>query len=401
MKRVLFVIATLEGGGAERVLSNIVTHFPDNWYIDILVNNESFIKYPYKGNILSLSLSKFKEKKSKIYSLREVVKRTAYLRKIKKENQYDVCISFLPSSNISNILSGNKYCKTIVSIHRKVFDEKPGIVNKISVFFFVKILYIHADKIITVSKEITQSLIRQLKISEEKVETIVNGYDGKWVRERMKIPPENKKINPALIKDQKIIITVGRMVEQKGQWHLIRAFSEVVKQEPDVRLWIVGEGVLKKYLTELVNMYGLSKQITFMGYSDNPFWYSGLADIFVLPSLFEGYPNVLVEALCCGVPCIAADVHSGAREILAPGLNIEGERINHVSEEEYGILIPVCSGQKYQHGEPLEPAEQKMAEAILMLLGNPEKRQHYREKSLKRSKDLDIKVMVDKWISVI
>lgn len=56
MNKVLFVIATLEGGGAERTLSNIVTHFPDNWYIDILINNKECIKYPYKGNILSLSL---------------------------------------------------------------------------------------------------------------------------------------------------------------------------------------------------------------------------------------------------------------------------------------------------------------------------------------------------------
>ena len=80
MNKVLFVIATLEGGGAERTLSNIVTHFPDNWYIDILINNKECIKYPYKGNILSLSLPGFKEKKSIIYLLKEVVKRTMYMR---------------------------------------------------------------------------------------------------------------------------------------------------------------------------------------------------------------------------------------------------------------------------------------------------------------------------------
>ena len=99
----------------------------------------------------------------------------------------------------------------------------------------------------------------------------------------------------------KVLITVGGLVEEKGQWHLIRAFSEVVKQEPNTKLLIIGDGVLKKYLTQLAEMYGLEKKIIFTGYSDNPFWYSKHADIFVLPSLSEGYPNALVEAVCCGL----------------------------------------------------------------------------------------------------
>lgn len=401
MKRVLFVIATLKGGGAERVLSNIVTHFPAGWQIDILVNSLSSVEYPYKGNILSLSLPEPGGKKSLCRLFREVGKRTVYLRKRKKENRYDACVSFLPSSNISNILSGNRYCKTIVSIHSRIIDEKFGIVNKAAVFFFFKVLYIHADRIITVSRETALDLIRRVKIAKDKVDSIVNGCDREWVWKQMKLLPENKANACLLPEGEKTVVTVGRMTEEKGQWHLIRAFSEVVKQEPKSKLLMIGEGILEKYLAELVEAYHLKENVVFTGHTDNPFWYYATGDIFVLPSLYEGYPNVLVEAVCCGMPCIAADVHSGAREILGPGLDVAGKRVDDISEEEYGILIPVCSGKRYQYGEALEPEEKKMADAIVMLLRSREKRIHYRQKSMERSRDLDIGAIVNQWVNSI
>ncbi|MCI9589777.1 MAG: glycosyltransferase [Lachnospiraceae bacterium] len=401
MNKILFVISTLEGGGAERTLSNIVTHFPDNWHVDILINNKSFIQYPYKGRILSLSLPGCGERKTILYFLREVIKRTFYLRKIKKENHYRACISFLPSSNISNVLSGNKYCKTIVSIHSNPINNRLGLFGKIGVILSIKLIYVHADKIISVSEEITSGLIRYLKISKGKTRTIINGYDSQWLRERMKVPPKNKKVEVLPANEQKIVITVGRMVEEKGQWHLIRAFSKVVKKEKNAKLLLIGDGLLKEYLEKLVNQYDLGGKVIFIGYTENPFWYYALADVFILPSLSEGYPNALVEAVCCGVPCIAADVHSGAREILAPQLDAAGKRIEDVSEEKYGVLIPVCSGQMYQHQEPLELGERKMAEAILKLLEDASKRFHYRQKSIERSKVLEMNTVIDKWIDVI
>lgn len=399
MKKVLFIISMLQGGGAERTMSNIVTRFPDDWDIDILINDKSLIQYPYKGRILSLALPEFGEKKPVLYFLEEIIKRTIYLRKVKRENNYKACISFLPSSNISNVLSGNKYCKTIISIHSNQAGK--GIFEKIGIFFLARVVYAHADKLICVSEEITLGLVKYLKLPEEKVLTIVNGYDSRWLRERMKIPPEIKKMEIEPDQGQKIVVTVGRMVEPKGQWHLVRAFSEVVKTEKNAKLLIIGDGLLKEYLEDLANEYGLGGKVIFVGYSDNPFWYNSLADIFVLPSLHEGYPNALVEAVCCGMPCIATDVHSGAREILAPGLDTMGERIKDISEEEYGVLIPVCSGKMYRAQDPLEPGEEKMAEAILMLLRDERKRRYYSGKSMERSKDLDINTIINKWMDVI
>jgi len=397
LKRVLFVIESLGGGGAEGVLANITMHFPSDWQIDILVNDESLIAYPYKGNILSLSRPYQKTFISHIFN---ILKRISYLRKLKKNNGYTACISFLDSANISNILSGNKYCKTIVSIRGDIMAD-------ISYYRFIsrplaKVLYQYADKVIVVSKEIEWKLIHFLKMPKKKVIAIKNGYDCEWIAEQMKeMPKQGIKFNAFPDMNWKVVITVGRLVDVKGQWHLIRAFANVIKAEEQAVLFIVGDGDLKHYLEAVIKECNLNKRVILIGYSDNPYWYLARADLFVLPSLYEGYPNALAEAVCCGVPCIAADVHSGPREILAPGLNAVGERVSDISEEEYGVLVPGCSGRRYTGNEALEPAEQKMAEAISMLLSDDSKREHYRQRCFSRSRDLNIKEIIDQWIDAI
>lgn len=399
MKNVLFVIETLRGGGAERSLSNIVTHFPDGWHIDILVNDDSLVEYPYKGNILSLSSP---EKCSKVYFIKNMIKRTLFLRKLKRSNKYDVCVSFLEGPNISNVLSGKKYCRTIISIRNQIMPKCSGIYSKIGNFFLTTLFFPNADAIVAVSEEIAMQLVCQHRISEHKICAIVNGYDYEWIRGKMINCPQKGEIDKKLINSGKrLVVTVGRIVEQKGQWHLIRAFSDVVRREPNAVLLIVGDGLLRGYLERLIRLYRLEGKVILVGRSDNPFWYYANADVFVFPSLWEGYPNALAEALCCGAPCIATDVHSGCREILAPDLEVMGERVSEITEKEYGILVPVCSGIMYRGCEMLEQEEQKMADAIIMLLRDKEKRNYYREKSVERSKKLDINTVVSQWIDIM
>ncbi len=401
MRKILFTIATFYGGGAERALSNIVTHFPDDWDIDILINSETPIDFPHKGNMLSLSMPGFGEKKSILYFIKETVKRVFYLRKIKKSNNYDACISFLDSANISNILSGKKYCKTVVSIRVDMTAKRSKWLYRISAIPLIKFLYSHADKIVVVSNEIELGLVQKFKLPKSKIQTIVNGYDCLKIQRQMKVSPPDGKQYRDFMDGKKVVVSVGRVDIQKGHWHLIRAFSEVVKVEPQAVLSIVGTGALEGYLLELIENLGLKRNVALVGHSDNPFWYNAHADVFVLPSMYEGYPNALAEAVCCGAPCIATDFHSGAREILAPKLDVMGERVKEISEEEYGILVPICSGRRYKGNEPLEQEELKLAEAITMLLKDTRKQKYYREKSIERSNDLEINAIVDKWIDVI
>ncbi len=397
MRKVLFVIASLHYGGAERALSNIMTHFPDHWEIDILINNETMVEFPYKGNLLSLSLPVFGDRKTPIYFLRETIKRARVLKKMKRVKDYDACISFLDSANISNVLSGNKYCKTIISMRLNMTSEKSGLLYRVSALPLMKLLYNHADKIVAVSREIEQDAKARFHIPDEKITTIVNGYDVAKIAEQAQRKPENAMP----FEGKRLVVTVGRLDSQKGQWHLIRAFSEVAAREPDALLCVVGPGDCEPYLKRLIQLYHLEKQVLLAGFSDNPFWYDAQAEVFVLPSMYEGFPNALAEAVCCGAPCIATDFHSGAREILAPDMDVMGSQVTEITETAYGILTPLCSGTMYKGTEPLEAAERQLAEAILLLLQDKEKNQYYRDQSLKRRDMLGIQAVVQDWIRVM
>lgn len=374
-----------------------MTHFPDHWEIDILINNETMVEFPYKGNLLSLSLPVFGDRKTPIYFLRETIKRARVLKKMKRVKDYDACISFLDSANISNVLSGNKYCKTIISMRLNMTSEKSGLLYRVSALPLMKLLYNHADKIVAVSREIEQDAKARFHIPDEKITTIVNGYDVAKIAEQAQRKPENAMP----FEGKRLVVTVGRLDSQKGQWHLIRAFSEVAAREPDALLCVVGTGDCEPYLKRLIQLYHLEKQVLLAGFSDNPFWYDAQAEVFVLPSMYEGFPNALAEAVCCGAPCIATDFHSGAREILAPDMDVMGSQVTEITETAYGILTPLCSGTMYKGTEPLEAAERQLAEAILLLLQDKEKNQYYRDQSLKRRDMLGIQAVVQDWIRVM
>lgn len=105
---------------------------------------------------------------------------------------------------------------------------------------------------------------------------------------------------------------------QKNYTTLIKAFA-LVKKEVDARLVILGDGEERKKLELLVNELGINDSVSMPGFVDNPYAYMSRADVFVLPSLWEGFPNVLVEAMACNTPVIATDCPGGSAEILDNG----------------------------------------------------------------------------------
>ena len=116
MKRLLFVISYLDKGGTERALSNITTHFPQEWDIDILVNDNSVIDYPFRGNSLTLGITEKPKTGSVVFQLKVLVKRIKRLRQLKRKGKYQACISFLDSAHVANLLSGKRYCRVILSV---------------------------------------------------------------------------------------------------------------------------------------------------------------------------------------------------------------------------------------------------------------------------------------------
>jgi glycosyltransferase involved in cell wall biosynthesis len=123
-----------------------------------------------------------------------------------------------------------------------------------------------------------------------------------------------------------IILGVGRLVPQKDFSTLIKAFSRVRRSRP-AHLVIIGEGRQRSEFTTLAQSLGIEKDIWMPGFFDNPYAFMSKASMLVLSSIYEGLPNVLIEALACGCPIVSTDCPSGPSEILEKG--------------KFGTLVPM------------------------------------------------------------
>jgi glycosyltransferase involved in cell wall biosynthesis len=175
----------------------------------------------------------------------------------------------------------------------------------------------YCDKIIAQSNGMKMDLIDHFKMDKNKIFTIFNPAINLAEIELLENEYENPKNN---------FLYVGRLRPQKGLVNLIKIFSRVKKENPDITLTLVGEGPEKEKLEELTHKLGISHSVRFMGYQPNPYLFFIRAKATVLTSEYEGFPNVLVESIATGTPVIAFDCPSGPADIIEPGVN--------------GILVP-------------------------------------------------------------
>ena len=203
--------------------------------------------------------------------------------------------------------------------------------------------YRQADRIVALTHGVADDFLTLYPELGERVQVIYNaGMDDSVVlarQEPIDVPP-----GPPLI------VACGRLFEQKGYPILLEAIHTVVQSRP-VRLWVLGEGPLRGELENQAEALGIAEQVTFLGFQSNPYGYMAAADLFVLSSHYEGFANVVVEALASGAPVVSTDCPHGPGEILSHG--------------ETGLLVPP--------GDP-----KALAEAILVALGDSELREQFR-----------------------
>lgn len=392
LKRVLFVISKLTGGGAERALCNLTLGFPEDLIVDIMVNSESDYDYPHKGNVISLGMP-HRNNLSLFYQMIAFVKRYFKLVSLKKSGNYDMCISFLDSANIVNVLTGKKKCKIILSVRNNLSESKSKS-YKFLVHPLAKLLYGKADKVVSLSEGVAEDLVKNFNLRKENICTIYNGYDIDNIVNR-----SEEKVNFTFENDTFYFVTVGRMCEQKGQWHLIRAFSKVAKKYNNCKLIICGKGEYRKMLQSLVKECGIEDSVIFAGFQKNPYAISRKCNVFVFPSMYEGFGNVIIENMICGLPVIATDFRSGAREILAPDTDYNVQQKNSIEYAQYGVIVPVCNSTDKDRSY-LDDEESILADAMIELMINKELYENYKIKSVERAKDFSIDVAVNHWMDL-
>ena len=200
--------------------------------------------------------------------------------------------------------------------------------------------YPRADGVITVSQGVADDLVAHSKLSKQQIQVINNPI----VTPDLMQAAQQEIDHPWFAPDAPpVILGTGRLSKQKAFDVLLKAFA-IVRQQRPCRLMILGEGPLRGELETLAKSLGISDDVSLPGFISNPYATMRQAKVFVLSSAFEGFGNVLVEAMAVGTPVVATDCPSGPRDILDNG--------------RYGPLVAVGDSNA-------------LAQAILDTLDNP------------------------------
>ena len=395
-KNIGLLVSTMNNGGAERVVSRLSEILFNEYNIYIILYEDTYMKYECFGEVANMDIkSKNKNILSKCYL---GVRRVRKLKKLKEQLKLDLVISFLDSPNIVNILSKVQSCKTFVSVRNYSNKENKSSVTTRIVDFIMKYLYRKADKIIPVSKVIACNLAQHYNVPEEKIHTIYNPYRIDEIQTL-----ENDALEPEYIEfmsSGQIIISVGRLMYQKGFWHLIKAFKIVHDFNPQSKLVIIGKGEQNELVKNLVDDLNLTESVLLVGYHKNPFKFIKYSNVYVLSSMFEGFPNALVEAMACGCPTIAADCKSGPREILYKESDIS-KVAKDIEFADFGILVPPLNEEENWNENIIEDCEKKLCEAILDILNDKKLQVEFTIKAIYRAGDFDYERCKNEFIKII
>lgn len=397
VKKVLFIVSSLNFGGAQKVISNITTSLPADYEIDILLNSDKNIQYPYRGTIYSLNIKEPKSRESIAYQFKVFLKRIKVIKQLKQQNHYDTVVSILTSANVANVLCKTKDCKSVIT-EVIMPNENPSFKEKYIIGGVTTKFYNKADCVVAETNAMADNLIKNHRVSAGKITVIPNSIsvEGICKQAEKELTLDEKDIFSV----EKTFVTAGRMQYQKAHWHLIRAFNDVVKNDSSAKLVIFGEGELKEMLQKLIDAYHLGKNVFLKGFTNELDKYVAHCRVFVFPSMFEGMPTALLQAMAVGTPCLVTDFYSGAREVLGDE-KTPTEHICDTLHTEWGIMTPVCSGKYYNADEPLEKEELLLAEAMISLLNDDDLREKYSLAAKKRSYHFDNNTVIKKWMEVI
>lgn len=178
----------------------------------------------------------------------------------------------------------------------------------------VSILYRGADSIVAVSDDVKRDLVLKARLPADRVYVIRNPVDVDHIRQlaRAELP------TLLLVDDAPVILGAGRLESQKDFATLLRAFASV-RTDRQCHLAILGRGSQLAKLRQLANDLGITDRVLFPGFAKNPFAWMARSRVFVLSSVHEGCPNVLLQALACGCPVVATDAPGDARFLLRDG----------------------------------------------------------------------------------
>lgn len=304
MRKMVFFITGMNLGGAERVIATLANKYVDMGNeVHLVTLKEAKSKYHLDERI-EFSGANLKNSKTFLGKIKNAICSVYFLKKYNDKYSPEVLISFLTNSNITAILvkllTKRKYT-TVIS------ERADPRVRSESLQIICGFLYGKADLVVCQSK-------------------IVKEYFDKMNSHMRTVIIENPINKDALYngseKIEKRIMCVGRLAPQKNFEMAIKAFNKIYKKYPEYILEIYGEGPSEKKLRELINELLLDNKVIICGTKKNVFSELGNAELFLMTSDFEGFPNALIEAMASGIPVISTKFPTGiAEQLIVDGKN--------------------------------------------------------------------------------
>lgn len=372
MKKVAIFSISLRTGGAEKIISYLL-NMENNMIEMHLILLEKVIDFqlPKTDNIKIFELgNSLGSRYLRVLNIPFLAKR---LKKYLIENNIDVVLSFLNRPNLISCMAKKKGWsgKLIISERVDTKSYYDSVRLGFGMIILVKLYYRYADEIIVISKGIARSLSK-LGISKCKV-----------VYNPIKLSQGNIVNSP--LNRPFTFISIGRLEPQKNHALLIRAFSEIKNQE--CKLVIIGVGRLVKKLMALTTDLNLEDRVRFMGHQNDVKSWLSESDCMVFTSDYEGFGNVILEALDSGVPVISTDCPYGPREILSPKSDPFSMITNHNELAPYGILTP---RKNVTH----------LVKSMQEIIDNEGLRTKYQHLGPSRAADFDIKNISKQYLDV-
>jgi glycosyltransferase involved in cell wall biosynthesis len=360
-KKITILISSLSGGGAEGVSVNVANSFAeDGWQVDLVVlhlNNATYLdRVSDKVNLVVLNVNNAR------YSTFPLLK---YIR----DKNPDIIFVF--NYELAALLV---IIRTITRFKTKIIARNMNTFSKVSIIskeknlwfsvvvrFLIDKFYSKADHIVNQSHAMREDLIAVHPQLKDNSSVIYNPV-AKHIEEFASL------YNFDNVKKENYLLCVGRLEKQKAFHYAIEGFAGIAKKFPDLRLKIVGKGRLEKELKQNAIDFGVADRVDFEGFQKDMIPYYLHAKGTILTSLYEGYPNVLIESITLKTPVIAFDCPSGPSEIIKDKIN--GYLVKYQDVEELKIKLDYLLSGDFQMNEINNTVRQNQVGQVFELYKN-------------------------------
>ncbi|MGL6128087.1 glycosyl transferase [Chryseobacterium artocarpi] len=342
---VIFILPDLETGGAERIVTTIANHLSRDRFepkILLLRKQGGYLNFLKKDvEIIDINTERIRHSLKPI--LREIYRRRPDI-----------------------VFSGFGEVNAYLSLFIKLFPRTKFIARETNVVsqhvtrkeirFFYN-FYNNYQKIIAQSDDMMKDLVSNFNIKKKKITKINNPVDFDFIDEKLSIAvkPEGFKYN------YKNVVAIGNLSARKGFDNLLKVFSRL--KNKNIMLHILGDGKDKEVLLQMKEFLGL-KNVIFHGRQENPYQFLKYADLFILSSRYEGFPNVLLEAGACGTYSLANNCPGGINEIIQN--NVNGEIGNIENYEDFAQKIITVMQQNYNRDAIRNSIKSRFSKNIIL-----------------------------------